>query len=98
MESIAHVVDLLVDLGTVMVTLLTSAGNSELDTRWMPSTDASDLSETLVRLAGQLLRVPTGCNTLKHKQDKILNRFKRQTTQALLLRYLSITKRKNQFK
>jgi len=64
-ESVAQVIDLLVDLSSVMVTLLTSSGHSELNTRWMPSTDTSDLAETLVRLAGQLLCVPTGSDTLK---------------------------------
>jgi len=58
--SVSHVVDLLVDLGTVVVTLLTSSGDGELDAGRMPGTDASDLAETLVRLARKLLRVPTG--------------------------------------
>jgi len=39
-------VDLLVDLGSVVITEVTSSGDSPLDCRWMPSTDTSDLSET----------------------------------------------------
>ena len=64
-EAVPHVVDLLVDLGTMMVTLLTSTSNSELDTGWMPGSYTSNLAETLVRLAGQFLSVPTGSYTYK---------------------------------
>uniref|UniRef100_A0A1L8E781 Uncharacterized protein n=1 Tax=Haematobia irritans TaxID=7368 RepID=A0A1L8E781_HAEIR len=60
-----NAVDLLVDFGTVMITLLTSTCNSGGYTRRMPSTNTSNLSQTLVRLAWQFLGVPTGSDTLE---------------------------------
>merc|ERR1719199_810071 len=44
-------VDLLVDLGSVEVTLITSSSNSPLNGRWMPSTDTGNLSETSMGLS-----------------------------------------------
>lgn len=44
-------VDLLVDLGSMEVTLITSSSNSPLNGRWMPSTDTSNLSETSMGLS-----------------------------------------------
>lgn len=48
--SHAHTVDLLVDLGSAVITLLTTASNSPLDGRRMPGTDTGDLSQTSMRL------------------------------------------------
>ena len=46
-----------------MVTVLTGTGDSPLDVGRMPSTDTSDLAETLVSLARKLLGAPTGGDT-----------------------------------
>jgi hypothetical protein len=62
-DALANTVDLLVDLRTVMVALLTSTGHGELHTGRMPRSNASNLAETLMSLAGQLLGVPTGSDT-----------------------------------
>merc|ERR1712071_546348 len=53
-DTTTDTVNLFVQLGTMMVTLLTSTGNRELDTRRMPSSDTGDLTQTFVGLAGQL--------------------------------------------
>ena len=52
-------VDLLVDLCTVVVSLLTSTGDRVLDPGRMPGSDTSNLAKTLVRLPRQLLGMPT---------------------------------------
>ena len=62
-DTASNTVDLLVHLGTVMVALLTGTSDSELDARRMPSTDTSNLTQTLVSLAGQFACVPTGSHT-----------------------------------
>jgi hypothetical protein len=64
-DSSTNAVDLLVDFRTVMVTLLTGASDGEGNARRMPSSDTSDLAETLVRLARQFLCVPTAGDTLE---------------------------------
>lgn len=55
----------MIDRGTVVVTHLTSTGNSPLDVVRMPSTDTSNLTETLVCLARKLLGAPTRGNTVE---------------------------------
>jgi hypothetical protein len=49
----------------VVVTLLTSTGDRPLDVGRMPGTDTSDLTETLVRLARELLGAPSGGDTVE---------------------------------
>merc|ERR1719411_1341594 len=63
--TLSDSIDLLVDLSPVMVTLLTSSGHGVLDPARMPSSNTSDLSQTLVSLPGQLLCVPPGGDALE---------------------------------
>jgi hypothetical protein len=60
----AQSVDLLVDLDSVVVTLLTTSSNGVADSGWMPSTNTGDLSETSMRLSGELLGAPSAGYTL----------------------------------
>merc|ERR1719397_758020 len=60
----SHPVDLLVHLGPVVVSLLTSPGHSALDPARMPSSNTGNLPETLVSLPWKLLGVPPAGNTL----------------------------------
>lgn len=53
----------LVDLGTVMVTLLTGTSHGELNAGRVPRTDTGDLAETTVSLAGKTGDTPTGDDT-----------------------------------
>jgi len=62
-ESVSDAVDLLVDLGSVMVTLLTDTSDRVGHSRRMPGTDTSDFTKTLVCLTRQLLHVPTSDDT-----------------------------------
>jgi hypothetical protein len=58
-------VDLVVQLGSVMVTILTSTGDRPFDGGWMPSSDTSNLSQTSVSLTWELLGAESGNDTLK---------------------------------
>jgi len=62
--SLTDAVDLLVDLGTVMVTVLTGTGDLELDAGRMPSTDTGNLTETTMGLTGQAGNTPTSDDTV----------------------------------
>lgn len=64
-SAVGDAVDLLVHLSAVVETVLTSTRNGEHDTGWMPSTDTSNLAETLVSLARKLTGAPTSSNTLE---------------------------------
>jgi len=63
-NALTNSVDLLIDLSSMMVTFLTSSSHSKLDSTWMPGSDTSNLSQTLVSLARKLLRVPSASHTL----------------------------------
>merc|ERR1719347_1352389 len=56
--SSTHPVDLLIDLSSVVVSLLTSSWYGELDPARMPSSNTGNLSQTLVSLPWQFLCVP----------------------------------------
>jgi len=59
-----NTVDLLVELGTAMVTVLTSTSDRPLDGSGMPGTDTTDLTETSMGLTGKAVNLETGDNTL----------------------------------
>lgn len=64
-SALADAEDLVVARGTVVVTHLTSTGNSPLDVVRVPGTDTSNLTQTLVSLTGQLGGTPTASDTLE---------------------------------
>jgi len=63
-QLLADAVDLLVDLGTVVVTVLTRARHLELHARRMPGTDTGDLAETTMGLTRQTSHTPTSHHTV----------------------------------
>jgi len=58
-------VDLLVHLGTVVVSVLTGTGHGEEDTGRVPCADAGNLTETLVSLTWELLGTPSVGDTFE---------------------------------
>lgn len=71
-QALTHTVDLLVDLSSVVVTVLTGTWHLELHTSWVPRTDTSDLSQTSVGLTWKSGDTPTsdhtvGTSTLGHR-------------------------------
>ena len=71
MISVPNAVNLFVDFGSVMVTLLTDASDRVGHAGRMPCSNTSHFTKTLVRLTGQLLDVPTGDNTYdSQKREK----------------------------
>lgn len=59
-------VDLLVDFNTVMVTFLTTTGNSVRNTSWMPCTNTSDFTETTMGFSWEFFWYP---NEMLHPCD-----------------------------
>jgi len=62
---LTHAVDLLVDFGTVVVSLLTSAGHSARHARRVPCSNTSNLAQTLVSLARKTGNTPTADNAFE---------------------------------
>jgi len=63
--AVSDSIDLLVDLSSVMITILTGTGDGPLDTTWMPGSDTSNLSKTFVGLSGKTGGSPTSGNALE---------------------------------
>ena len=70
-----------------MVAFLTGTSNRELDTGRMPRTDASNLSQTFVSLAGKFAGVPTGSNTCI-KQCRLLKSLWQETQTKHCLKWI----------
>eukprot|EP00126_Sphaerothecum_destruens_P002308 Sdes_comp15744_c0_seq2m4788 len=64
-NGISNSINLLVHFCTVMISVLTRTRNCVLDTTWMPSSNTSNLSQTLVGFPGQFLGAPTMSNTFE---------------------------------
>jgi len=62
---LSDTVDLLVDFCSMMVSFLTGSSDCELDSRWMPSADTSNLSKSFVGLSRKFLAVPTTGDSLE---------------------------------
>mmetsp|Transcript_16584 Transcript_16584/g.26910 ORF Transcript_16584/g.26910 Transcript_16584/m.26910 type:complete len:243 (-) Transcript_16584:709-1437(-) len=64
-SSLSDSVDLLVALGTVMVTKLSSTWNSGSDASWMPTSNTCNLAKTLMSLSRKTGNTKTGDNSSK---------------------------------
>lgn len=80
-NAFADAVDLLVDLGTVVVSLLTGTGHTVLNSARMPCSNTGNLTQTFVRLPGQFLAVPSGCYTCSEKLISLVH-YQSTTTQS----------------
>jgi len=63
LKRFTNAVDLLVHLGTMMVSVLTSASNLEIDTGRMPRSNTGDLTNTTMGLTSKLGDAPTSGDT-----------------------------------
>lgn len=64
-QSLAHPVDLLVDLGAMMIATLTGPGNLKRDSSRMPRANTSHLSKATMRLPRQACDSPPGHHTIE---------------------------------
>mmetsp|Transcript_10338 Transcript_10338/g.12133 ORF Transcript_10338/g.12133 Transcript_10338/m.12133 type:complete len:424 (-) Transcript_10338:42-1313(-) len=61
---LTNAVHLLVEFGSVEITVLTGTWYSGTDTSWMPGSDTGNLTQTTMRLTGKTCDTPTGGDTL----------------------------------